>query len=162
MTEPFNPAQSILGGARERAFSERFNGDLTLVAAGYNAGPGAAEKYRACRLTRRQDYIAKVLAMYERYKYGLAQAGRPQGVFGHYAGQQLAIAPPVPRRRSCHQTTDLGSQTSIGKTRLEQYREKKEPPKRAAPVRLRVSTSAGQPRRPTVLSSRVEEGSFTP
>ena len=43
-----------------------------------------------------QDYIVKVLAMYERYKYGLAQAERPQGVFGHYAGQQLAIAPPVP------------------------------------------------------------------
>lgn len=98
VTEPFNPAQSILGGARElRALSERFNGDLTLVAAGYNAGPGAVDKYSGVPpYAETKDYIAKVLAMYERYKYGLAQAGRPQGVFGRYAGQQLAIAPPVP------------------------------------------------------------------
>ena len=98
VTEPFNPAQSILGGARElRALSERFNGDLTLVAAGYNAGPGAVEKYSGVPpYAETRDYIAKVLAMYERYKYGLARAGRPQGVFSHFAGQQLAIAPPVP------------------------------------------------------------------
>ena len=81
-----------------RALSERFNGDLTLVAAGYNAGPGAVEKYSGVPpYAETKDYIAKVLAMYERYKYGLAQAGRPQGVFGHYAGQQLAMAPPVPQ-----------------------------------------------------------------
>ena len=80
-----------------RALSERFNGDLTLIAAGYNAGPGAVEKYSGVPpYAETKDYIAKVLAMYERYKYGLAQAGRPQGVFGRYAGQQLAIAPPVP------------------------------------------------------------------
>ena len=60
VTEPFNPAQSILGGARElRALSERFNGDLTLVAAGYNAGPAQLRNTRVCRLTRTQNYIVK-------------------------------------------------------------------------------------------------------
>ena len=98
VTDPFSPAQSILGGARElRALSERFNGDLTLIAAGYNAGPGAVRKYAGVPpYNETQNYIVKVLAMYERYKYSLAQAGKPQGVFRPPTKEQLAMAPPVP------------------------------------------------------------------
>jgi len=46
VSDAFDPAQNISGGARYLKFlMERFDNDLELVTAAYNAGEGAVEKY---------------------------------------------------------------------------------------------------------------------
>lgn len=68
--DPFNPRQNILGGARFlRVLANRFNGDLVLTIAAYNAGQGAVERYSGVppyAETRR--YVRKVLNRYYEYK----------------------------------------------------------------------------------------------
>lgn len=68
-----DPRQNLQAGARYLRFLlERFNHDLPLVIAAYNAGEGAVQKYRNTippfRETR--DYVAKVLASYQQRKDG--------------------------------------------------------------------------------------------
>src|SRR3546814_8558530 len=47
---PFDAGQNIQGGVKYLAWLlKRFNGDLTLAAAGYNAGEGAVDKYNGVR-----------------------------------------------------------------------------------------------------------------
>ncbi|MCY1006883.1 lytic transglycosylase domain-containing protein [Nannocystis pusilla] len=44
--QPFEPRQSIYGGAKFlRLLANRFGGDMVLVAAGYFSGAGAVQKY---------------------------------------------------------------------------------------------------------------------
>lgn len=46
VTDPFDPAQSIAGGAQMLSWLlDDYNGNVTLALAGYNAGAGAVEKY---------------------------------------------------------------------------------------------------------------------
>ncbi len=46
VTDPFDPRQSIYGGAKFlRLLANRFGGDLVLVLAGYFSGAGAVQKY---------------------------------------------------------------------------------------------------------------------
>lgn len=48
----YEPEQSIIAGTRYLAFlNKRFNGDLTKMIAGYNAGHGAVEKFGGIPLT---------------------------------------------------------------------------------------------------------------
>lgn len=70
VTDPFDPRQNILGGARFlRILANQFKGDLVLTVAGYNAGGGAVTRYDGVppfRETRR--YVNKVLESYYRYR----------------------------------------------------------------------------------------------
>ena len=72
VTDPFDPRQNILGGARYlRVLANQFNGDLVLTVAGYNAGGGAVQRYSGVppyRETRR--YVNRVLEKYYRYRAG--------------------------------------------------------------------------------------------
>jgi hypothetical protein len=44
---PFDPEQNVFGGARYLStLIERFNGNVALAVAGYNAGPNAVSRYR--------------------------------------------------------------------------------------------------------------------
>ncbi len=46
VTDPFDAAQNVDGGARYlRGLLDRFHGDTRLAVAAYNAGPGAVERY---------------------------------------------------------------------------------------------------------------------
>ena len=63
----FDPRQNIEGGARYLRFlSDRFNGELSLVLAGYNAGEGAVEKYgwRIPPYAETQEYVRRISRRY--------------------------------------------------------------------------------------------------
>lgn len=66
VSNPFDPEDNIEGGAKYlRYLLERFNGDLTLALAAYNAGPKAVEKYGYIPpINETTQYVKKVLSHY--------------------------------------------------------------------------------------------------
>ena len=79
VADPFAAAQSIDGGARYlRALSRRYNGDLTLSAAAYNAGIGAVSKYGGVPPYRETlAYVEKVRALHGLYRAAMGLAPLP-------------------------------------------------------------------------------------
>ncbi len=71
----FDASQNIRGGVQYLAWLlKRFNGDLTLAAAGYNAGEGAVDKYRGVPpYSETQRYVQRVGVLAERYRGGVAK-----------------------------------------------------------------------------------------
>lgn len=74
--DPFSSSQSIDGGARHiKSLMQRYKGDLTLVAAAYNAGVGSVQRYRGVPpYSETHAYVEKVQTLYARYR---AAMGRP-------------------------------------------------------------------------------------
>jgi soluble lytic murein transglycosylase-like protein len=67
VTNIFDPRQNIEGGARYLRFlANRFNGELSLILAGYNAGEGAVEKYgwRIPPYAETQEYVRRISRRY--------------------------------------------------------------------------------------------------
>jgi len=64
VTDPFDPEQNIRGGtAYLRRQLDRFDNDLTLALAAYNAGPGAVIRYRGVPPFREtRTYVRSILA----------------------------------------------------------------------------------------------------
>ena len=65
VVDPFSSAQSIAAGARFlKSLSRRYKGDLTLVAAAYNAGIGTVARYGGVPpYAETQAYLVKVLTL---------------------------------------------------------------------------------------------------
>ena len=63
---PFDPEENIEGGTKYLKYLlEKFNGDLTLAVAAYNAGPKRVEKYGYVPpITETKQYVNKVLSLY--------------------------------------------------------------------------------------------------
>jgi len=68
---PFDPEENIEGGTKYlRYLLERFNGDLTLALAAYNAGPKTVEKFGCVPpISETRQYVEKVLARYNGRTY---------------------------------------------------------------------------------------------
>ena len=78
--DPFASDQSIrAGGLHLKDLIDLYDGDLTLVAAAYNAGVGALKRYGGVPpFVETQAYVAKVLALHERYSEALARSTHSQ------------------------------------------------------------------------------------
>lgn len=76
----FHPRQNLEGGVYYlRSLIDRFNGDLRLALAGYNAGPGAVERFGGVPpYSETMDYVERVFRY--RQEYLLSQRGRPSRV----------------------------------------------------------------------------------
>lgn len=76
--DPFSAKQSILAGAKYlEALERRYQGDQVLVAAAYNAGAGAVAQYGGVPpYAETQEYVAKVGALYARYREALGMPPR--------------------------------------------------------------------------------------
>ncbi|BCT92963.1 murein transglycosylase [Lysobacter helvus] len=70
----FDANQNIAGGVQYLAWLiKRFHGDLSLVAAGYNAGEGAVDKYRGVPpYSETRRYVERVALLAERYRGAIA------------------------------------------------------------------------------------------
>ncbi len=92
--DPWNPDENINGGTQYLKFLlDRFNGDLSLALAGYNAGEGAVEKHGGIPpYPETQAYVSKVLGKYAALKQGAGGGAQPQAATDP---QQVAAAPTV-------------------------------------------------------------------
>ena len=66
VTDPFNPAQNVDGGAKYlRSLLDRYGGRLDLALAAYNAGPAAVDRYGGVPpYAETQAYVAGIMADY--------------------------------------------------------------------------------------------------
>jgi soluble lytic murein transglycosylase len=67
---PFNPYENVMGGSKYiRDLLRRFNNELTLALAAYNAGPGMVEKYNNVPpFEETIGYVQKVLHFHRMYQ----------------------------------------------------------------------------------------------
>lgn len=72
VSNAFDPQQNIRGGVEYLAWLlKRFNGNLTLAAAGYNAGEGAVDRYKGVPpYSETRRYVERVAVLADRYRGG--------------------------------------------------------------------------------------------
>ena len=77
--DAFSARESIMAGARMlKSLRSRYEGDLALAAAAYNAGPDAVAQYGGVPpYAETQEYVAKVGALYARYRKAMGKPPRP-------------------------------------------------------------------------------------
>ena len=63
--DAWDPEQNIRGGVKYLSqLSDKFNGDLVKILAGYNAGPGRVDQYNGIPpFVETQNYVRKVMAL---------------------------------------------------------------------------------------------------
>jgi soluble lytic murein transglycosylase-like protein len=73
VSDAFDPSQNIDGGARYLAWLlKRFDGDIQLAAAGYNAGEGAVDRFKGVPpYEETQRYVERVGILLQRYRDSL-------------------------------------------------------------------------------------------
>lgn len=70
VTDVFNPVQNIFGGCKYlRAMMDRYDNNVELALAAYNAGPGAVDRYNGIPpYNETQNYVRAVSGLWNKYK----------------------------------------------------------------------------------------------
>ncbi len=70
VTNPFDPYQNLTGGANYLSqMIKKYNGDIGLALAAYNAGPNAVDRHGGIPpYSETRNYVQKILATYEARK----------------------------------------------------------------------------------------------
>jgi soluble lytic murein transglycosylase-like protein len=74
VSDAYNPGENVEGGARHlRMLLDRYQGDLELSLAAYNAGSAAVEKHRGIPpFPETREYVRRVLRFYDSYRNALS------------------------------------------------------------------------------------------
>lgn len=95
----YNPDENVGGGTRYlRQLLDRFNGNLPLALAAYNAGENAVERYQGLPpIEETRQYVKKVLRYYRTF---LTNDRPPSGSYRTYtpSGRSRALTPSVASR----------------------------------------------------------------
>lgn len=75
VSDSYDPAQNVAGGTKYiKQLLDRFNGNVRLAVAAYNAGPGAVEKYNGVPpYAETENYVQNVLSSYAKYRSDASQ-----------------------------------------------------------------------------------------
>lgn len=104
VSDPFDPGPSIDGSARYLAQQlRRYDGNVTLALAAYNAGPGAVRD-RVPQNGETEHYVRKVLREYERRRPA-AKTAAQRSTKGEARAGREHLAAPAPRPASHQKTT---------------------------------------------------------
>ena len=79
VNDAYDPNENVEGGVRHlRMLLERYQGDLELSLAAYNAGAGAVEKHGGIPpYNETREYVRKVLRFYDAFRGNSLQQARP-------------------------------------------------------------------------------------
>lgn len=108
VSDPYDARENIMGGAKYiRQMLDRYDGDVTLALAAYNAGSGNVAKYGGVPpFTETQNYVAKVTANYEN------KVEVPDIVYSSPAGAENASAENAGAENAANGTNSVSSATS--------------------------------------------------
>jgi soluble lytic murein transglycosylase-like protein len=68
VTDAFDPRQNIFGGTKFlRILIDRYDGDINLILAAYNAGDAAVARYDGIPYAKTRGYVASVYKWYQHY-----------------------------------------------------------------------------------------------
>lgn len=72
VNDPYNARDNIEGGVKYlKGLMDRFDGDMKLALAAYNAGPNAVKKYNGIPpYNETQNYVKNIMSMYQRIQSG--------------------------------------------------------------------------------------------
>lgn len=89
VSDPYDPAENIRAGTKFfRGLVDRFEGQLEIALAAYNAGPGAVEKYGGIPpYAETRDYVRRILALYR----GDATLRDPKLRGGSFTGRKTQV-----------------------------------------------------------------------
>lgn len=92
VTDPYDARQNIMGGTKYlRENLDRFDGDVSLALAAYNAGPNSVQKYGGIPPYQETQNYVKIVTSYMGggpiYSGKTVTTNRSSGQFGSYYGQ---------------------------------------------------------------------------